>query len=144
MCCMARLSITPDDELLRKLDAMYDTDAIQKKMLSAAAPHLLKAVSNRLRSHKQSGNLERSLKISKPKRTKKDKKYYVMIAPKGYDDRRLKNGGVNRVSNAQKMMALEYGTKKQTATPFISAATRDAEGSVMQAMRDVFEQEVSK
>lgn len=143
-CCMARLSITPDDDLLRKLDVMADVDSIQKKMLRAAAPHLLRSVSNRLRAHKRSGNLDRSLKISKPKRTKKDKKYYVMIAPEGYDERRLKNGGVDRVSNAQKMMALEYGTKKQTATPFISAATRDAEGAVVQAMRDVFEQEVSK
>lgn len=141
---MARLSITPDDELLRKLDVMADVDNIQKKMLKAAAPHLLNAVSRRLQEHKRTGNLIKSLKISRPKRTKKEKKYYVLIAPEGYDDRKLKNGNVNRVSNAQKMMALEYGTKKQTATPFISAATRDAEGAVMQAMRDVFEQEVSK
>lgn len=141
---MARLSITPDDELLRKLDVMADVDNIQKKMLKAAAPHLLNAVSRRLQEHKRTGNLIKSLKISRPKRTKKEKKYYVLIAPEGYDDRKLKNGNVNRVSNAQKMMALEYGTKKQTATPFISAATRDAEGAVVQAMRDVFEQEVSK
>ena len=141
---MARLSITPDDELLRKLDVMADVDNIQKKMLKAAAPHLLNAVSRRLQEHKRTGNLIKSLKISRPKRTKKEKKYYVLIAPEGYDDRKLKNGNVDRVSNAQKMMALEYGTKKQTATPFISAATRDAEDAVMQAMRDVFEQEVSK
>lgn len=135
---MAHLSILPDDELLRQLDRLADADKLQKKMLTAGAPPLMEAVKRRLMTHRKTGALVAAIGYGKPKRAKRSKRWYILIGPtEGYDP---KTG----VPHGRKMMSLEYGTSHQTATPFLSAARRDAEGAALQAMQEAFDQEVSE
>ena len=48
-----------------------------------------------------------------------------------------------RIRNMEKLVYLEYGVKGRPATPVIKTAVIRAEPGVVQAMRKVFEQEVS-
>lgn len=125
--------ISPD--FIKQLGRLADVDRLAPKMIDEAIPILLDNVKSETAQHKQTGDMYKSIKPTKAKATKKGG-YYASVRPTGEDSK--------GVRNMEKMVYLEYGTKKQSATPVLTKALRDSENAVMKKMQEVFEREVGK
>ncbi|WP_051571642.1 HK97-gp10 family putative phage morphogenesis protein [Ruminiclostridium cellobioparum] len=141
---MAKMTITPPTDLMDKLTKLgFSGKEIGKKMLKKGAAILRDEVDSNLkknlyrnRAYRKdfpTGALERSITISKPKENKNGD-LSISVYFKGKDDK--------GVTNAQKAMAMEYGTSKQDAEPFIRPAVSSKEEKVIEAMQAVFNEEV--
>lgn len=143
---MAKMTITPPTEFMDKLTKLGSPGKeIGKKMLKKGAAILRDEVDSNLkknlyrnRAYRKdfpTGALERSITISKPKENKNGD-LAISVYFKGKDDK--------GVANAQKAMAMEYGTSRQEAEPFIRPAVASTEEKVINSMQDVFNEEVEK
>lgn len=128
---MANFSVEGLDDLMKDLDSL-DIDRIAPAMLEEAVPILERNVKNRASLHKESGEMQKSIKPTKSKRTGDG--YSITVRPTGKD----KKG----VRNMEKACYLEFGTSKQGATPVISPAVRESEDPVEEKMQEVFDREV--
>lgn len=128
---MANFSVEGLDDLMKDLDSL-DIDRIAPVMLEEAAPILERNVKNRASVHKETGEMQKSIKSTKSKRTGDG--YSIAVRPTGKD----KKG----VRNMEKACYLEFGTSKQGATPVISPAVRESEDLVAGKMQEVFDREV--
>lgn len=141
---MARMTITPPAGLMDKLTRLGSPGReIGKKMLKKGAAILRDEVDSNLKKNLYrnqayrrdfpTGALERSITMTKPKENKNGD-LAISVYFKGKDDK--------GVANAQKAIAMEYGTSKQDAEPFIRPAVAATEDTVINAMQDVFDGEV--
>ena len=141
---MAKMTITPPTDLMDKLTKLGSPGKeIGKKMLKKGAAILRDEVDSNLkknlyrnRTYRRdfpTGALERSITMTKPKENKNGD-LAISVYFKGKDDK--------GVANAQKAIAMEYGTSKQDAEPFIRPAVAATEDTVINAMQDVFDGEV--
>lgn len=128
---MANFSVEGLDDLMKDLGSL-DIDRIAPVMLEEAAPILERNVKNRASVHKETGEMQKSIKSTKSKRTGDG--YSIAVRPTGKD----KKG----VRNMEKACYLEFGTSKQGATPVISLAVRESEDLVAGKMQEVFDREV--
>lgn len=128
---MANFSVEGLDDLMKDLDSL-DIERIAPIMLEEAAPILERNVKNRASVHKETGEMQKSIKSTKSKRTGDG--YSITVRPTGKD----KKG----VRNMEKACYLEFGTSKQGATPVISPAVRESEDLVAGKMQEVFDREV--
>lgn len=131
---MGKFDFNISPEFIRQLGRLADVDRVAPQMIDEAIPILLENVKNETSRHKQSGDLYKSIKKTKAKKTKNGG-YYASVRPTGTD----KKG----VRNMEKMVYLEYGTSKQAASPTLTKAINDSERAVMDKMREVFEREMS-
>ncbi len=122
-------------DFIKQLGKLADVERVAPKMIDEAIPILLENVKGETAQHKRTGDMYKSIKPTKAKKTKNGG-YFASVRPTGKDS--------NGVRNMEKMAYLEYGTKKQSATPVLTKALRDSENSVMKKMQEVFEREVSK
>lgn len=138
------MTITPPTDLMDKLTKLGSPGKeIGKKMLKKGAAILRDEVDSNLkknlyrnRTYRRdfpTGALERSITMTKPKENKNGD-LAISVYFKGKDDK--------GVANAQKAIAMEYGTSKQDAEPFIRPAVAATEDTVINAMQDVFDGEV--
>ena len=143
---MAKMIVTMPTELMDKLQKLGATGKdIGKKMLKAGAKILKDEVDRNLKNNLYSnrsydknfppGALERSLTLSEPKENKNGD-LAISVYFKGKDDK--------GVANAQKAMAMEYGTSRQTAEPFIRPAVSTTEEEIIDTMQGIFNEEVSR
>jgi len=132
---MGKFDFEIPDDFIKQLGKLADVDRIAPQMLNEALPILERNVKSEVSKHVVSGDLLKSIKISKAKKTKSGG-YYASVTPTGTD----KKG----VRNMEKMVYLEYGTKKQTARPTLTKAIKDSESAVLDKMQEVFNREVSK
>ena len=143
---MAKMTVTMPTDLLDKLTKLGSPGKeIGKKMLKAGAKILKDEVDSNLkknlyrnRAYKKdfpTGALERSLTISEPKENKSGN-LATSVYFKGKDSK--------GVANAQKALAMEYGTSDQAAEPFIRPAIANTEDKVNSTMQDIFNEEVDK
>lgn len=132
---MASFEVKGFDELLTKLEQLGQFEEVAPKMMTAGMEKLQKEVVNAAEEHRDTGAMARSIK---PTGLEKGYGggYYMCIRPTGKD----KKG----VRNMAKMAYLEYGVKGRPAVPVISKAVIRAEPQVVQAMKRVFEDEVSR
>lgn len=130
---MARLELQGIVDLMNGISQL-DIDKIAPAMLDEVAPILEKAVKKKAAAHKDTGELQASIKRTKAKRTGDG--YSITVRPTGKD----KKG----VRNMEKAAYLEYGTSKQGAAPVISPAVRESEEPVSEKMQEVFSREVEK
>lgn len=129
---MAGFEVTGLDDLIEDLNSL-DLDRIAPLMLEAATPTLENAVQKHAAVHHVSGDMQSSMKASKPKKTGDG--HSVAVRPTGTD----RHG----VRNVDKAAYVEFGTSKQKASPFLSPAVNESEEEVCRVMQEVFEREVN-
>lgn len=111
--------------------------------LDSSAPYLVTSLKSSLSSHKDTGELQASIKAKKAKLCKNGA-YIVNVLPTGYSSsktfKRATKKAVKRydVSNAAKLIWLEYGTSKQAATPVLGMAVKNSESAVLKKIEDVY------
>jgi HK97 gp10 family phage protein len=130
---MGKFDFYIDPEFLKQLGKMSDIDRLAPQMIDEAIPILEKHVKREVSKHRQTGDLERSIKVSKAKKTKNGG-YIASVHPSGVDSK--------GVRNMEKMVYLEYGTSKQPPRPTLTKALNDAETPVYAKMQEVFNREV--
>ena len=129
---MGKFDFEVPTDFLKQLGKLADVDRIAPKMLNEALPILERNVKAEVSKHVVSGDLLKSIKMSKAKKNKYG--YYASVRPTGTD----KKG----VRNMEKMVYLEYGTSKQSPAPTLTKAIKDSEKAVLNKMQEVFNREV--
>ena len=130
---MGKFDFEISPEFIKQLGRLADVDRIAPKMIDEAIPILLDNVKSETAQHRQTGDMYKSIKKTKAKKTQKGG-YFASVRPTGKDRK--------GVRNMEKMAYLEYGTKKQSATPVLTKALKDSENAVLNKMQEVFEREV--
>lgn len=140
---MGKFDYKMPEELQRQLrDLSGDKfDRIAPKMIEAALPIVEASVKAKLTVHSRSGDLVDSVKKSKV--SHKNGVFYGRVGFDGYGNHKYKSK-TQKVANVQKAMALEYGTSKQAAHPFLEAATNDANSKAVDIMQAIFNEELEK
>ncbi len=130
---MGRFDANLPDDFIRELEQLgSDVDRVAPLMLEAGAIPLRTAIKRRARPHTRTGELEGSPTIRKPQ--KKDGIWSIRIT--------FSNSKKHKGVNTKKALALEYGTRRQRAQPFLRPAVDDANEDVLKEMQDVFEWEL--
>lgn len=132
---MGKFDFEISPEFIKALGRLADVERVAPKMIDEAMPILERNVKAEVSKHVVSGDLLKSIKISKAKKTKKGG-YYSSVHPTGKDSK--------GVRNMEKMVYLEFGTKKQPPRPTLTKALKDSESAVLAKMQEVFEREVSR
>lgn len=132
---MARFDFAIPDDFIKQLGRLADVDKYAPQMINEALPILENHVKSEVGKHVASGDLARSIKVSKAKKTKNGG-YIASVHPAGTDSK--------GVRNMEKMVYLEYGTSKQGATPVLTKAIKDSEPAVMKKMQEAFNREVGR
>ncbi len=128
---------------MANFDALFDMDSIFPKglqdedltldMVKAAQEIVKSAMGNGARRHVNTGSMASSIKATKPKIDKNgDAVGRVLITGKD------KSG----MSNAQKSLWIEYGTKNVSAMPFVRPSIKSSESTAKSAMEKVFKSKV--
>ena len=113
-----------------------EVERLTPKMLRAGIkPYEQEAKRNAAR-HSKSGELAKSIKASAPKKTR-DGRHFIKVAASGYD-------AATNVPNPIKLIALEYGTSKQPATPILRPAMESKEGESNAAMESFLRKELGR
>lgn len=142
---MAKAEIKMPDEFLTRLSQLGDkTDEISEKVLEAGGEVMLAKVRSSLAAvigsgtkfpSRSTGELERSLGLS-PAKLGKDGNHNIKV---GFAEPRSGGGSNARIANI-----IEYGKHGQPAKPFLKPAKSAAKSECIEAMKQAFEQEVSK
>lgn len=142
---MAKAEVQLPEELLTRLSQLgAKSDEIAEKMLEAGGEVLLSCVKSNLAGvigkgtkypSESTGELERSLGLS-PAKLDRNGNHNIKV---GFAEPRSDGG-----SNAQIANIIEYGKHGQPAKPFLKPAKSASKAAVIEAMKQTFEQEVSK
>lgn len=136
-------------ELKKQLQRVSNIDEIAPKMLSAAAPIVIKSI--KARAPVGSGSLRDSIKASKPKLSKRGS-WMCNIYFDGSEKRTLKSGKTVKIPNAVKAAALEFGRRGRTKRDgsvgkrvepqaFILKAVKDSSSETAKVMQEIYEAE---
>lgn len=139
---MGKFDFQIPDDFVNSLGKLAHTERYARPMLEAGAAVLKSYEVRELESRPHPyalGEMIRSINISDMIST--DNGWSITVIPEGTDD--------NGVRNMEKLAYYEYGTsrygkKRQPARPFIDKVKNDAEASVLDTMRRVYESEISK
>lgn len=142
---MAKGEVKLPEELLTRLSQLGKrSDEIAEKMLEAGGEVVLARVKSNLSGvigkdtkypSESTGELERSLGLS-PVKLSRDGNHNIKV---GFSEPRSDGG-----SNAQIANIIEYGKHGQPAKPFLKPAKSASKAACIEAMKQAFEQEVSK
>ena len=142
---MAKAEVQLPEGLLTRLSQLgAKSDEIAEKMLKAGGEVLLSRVKSNLAGvigkgtkypSESTGELERSLGLS-PAKLDRNGNHNIKV---GFSEPRSDGG-----SNAQIANIIEYGKHGQPAKPFLKPAKSASKAAVIEAMKQIFEQEVSK
>ena len=142
---MAKAEVQLPEEMLTRLSQLgAKSDEIAEKMLEAGGEVLLSRVKSNLAGvigkgtkypSESTGELERSLGLS-PAKLDRNGNHNIKV---GFSEPRPDGG-----SNAQIANIIEYGKHGQPAKPFLKPAKSASKAAVIEAMKQTFEQEVSK
>lgn len=142
---MAKAEVKLPEELLTRLSQLgKKSDEIAEKMLEAGGEIVLARVKSNLSAvigqgtkypSQSTGELERSLGLS-PVKLSREGNHNIKV---GFSEPRSDGG-----SNAQIANIIEYGKHGQSAKPFLKPAKSASKAACIEAMKQAFEQEVSK
>ncbi len=142
---MAKAEIQMPEDFLRKLSQLGDkTDEISERVLEAGGEVVLARVRSNLAAvigsgtkypSRSTGELEQSLGLS-PAKLDRNGNHNIKI---GFADPRSGGG-----SNAKIANIIEYGKHGQPAKPFLKPAKSASKSACVEAMKQKFEEEVSK
>ncbi|MBQ3600568.1 MAG: hypothetical protein II992_05100 [Lachnospiraceae bacterium] len=141
---MASFEVDFPNNLQKLINDAANFDKIAPKIIEETIPLAEKSMKNALRSHKQTGELIGSIKGKK----QNDRYGYITATgiAKGKKYNKKNKSGTKQVAyrNYQKLLALEYGTSKQTATPFLEKAVNACEDKIIEKAQEILENGVSK
>lgn len=142
---MAKAEVQLPEELLTRLSQLgAKSDEIAEKMLEAGGEVLLSRVKSNLAGvigkgtkypSESTGELERSLGLS-PAKLDRNGNHNIKV---GFSEPRADGSSNARIANI-----IEYGKHGQPAKPFLKPAKSASKAAVIEAMKQAFEQEVSK
>lgn len=142
---MAKAEVQLPEELLTRLSQLgAKSDEIAEKMLEAGGEVLLSSVKSNLAGvigkgtkypSESTGELERSLGLS-PAKLDRNGNHNIKV---GFSEPRADGSSNARIANI-----IEYGKHGQPAKPFLKPAKSASKAAVIEAMKQAFEQEVSK
>ena len=142
---MAKAEVQLPEELLTRLSQLgAKSDEIAEKMLEAGGEVLLSRVKSNLAGvigkgtkypSESTGELERSLGLS-PAKLDRNGNHNIKV---GFSEPRADGSSNARIDNI-----IEYGKHGQPAKPFLKPAKSASKAAVIEAMKQIFEQEVSK
>ena len=141
---MASFEVDFPSNLQKLINNAVNFDKIAPQIIEETIPLAEKAMKNELRVHKQTGELIASIKGKKYN----DHNGYITATgtAKGKKYNKKNKSGTKQVAyrNYQKLLALEYGTSKQTATPFLEKAVNACEDKIIEKAQEILENGVSK
>ena len=149
---MGKFEIRGFDELLAELERIGRFGDIAPKMLEETVPILKEEVVRQAEPHKDTGEMAASIKPTGVMAGKSGS-YYICVRPTGYASKRWKYtrkkdggkvGSKRPVRNMEKLVWLEFGTKKQAATPILKTATANAAPKVQKKLQEIFNREIGK
>lgn len=149
---MARFSIDASDDFFKQLGRLAELDRVAPQMIDEALPTLERTFKSNLQSvmKNPTGELMGSIKI-KGARPVKGGGYYGYVTAigvaKGKVYQRPQTGSRTKAEpyrNYQKILAIEFGTSKQSPKPFIAKTLKDSETEVLNKMQEVFNREAVK
>lgn len=142
---MAKAEVQLPEGLLTRLSQLgAKSDEIAEKMLKAGGEVLLSRVKSNLAGvigkgtkypSESTGELERSLGLS-PAKLDRNGNHNIKV---GFSEPRADGSSNARIANI-----IEYGKHGQQAKPFLKPAKSASKAAVIEAMKQIFEQEVSK
>lgn len=142
---MAKAEVQLPEGLLTRLSQLgAKSDEIAEKMLEAGGEVLLSRVKSNLAGvigkgtkypSESTGELERSLGLS-PAKLDRNGNHNIKV---GFSEPRADGSSNARIANI-----IEYGKHGQPAKPFLKPAKSASKAAVIEAMKQIFEQEVSK
>ena len=142
---MAKAEVQLPEKLLTRLSQLgAKSDEIAEKMLEAGGEVLLSRVKSNLAGvigkgtkypSESTGELERSLGLS-PAKLDRNGNHNIKV---GFSEPRADGSSNARIANI-----IEYGKHGQPAKPFLKPAKSASKAAVIEAMKQTFEQEVSK
>lgn len=135
---MARFDIQGIDDLMKDLDYL-EMERIAPKMLEEAGPILEKEVKDKIRPHKDTGDMYQSIKSTGSQRSRDG--YYLSVRPTGKSTMKGTGKRKEPIRNMEKLAYLEYGTSNEAARPVLTAAVNAAEDKVIKKMQEVFDRE---
>jgi len=142
---MAKLTFEIPDGLQKQLAKLSNIDEIAPKMIDEATPIFVQALKNSLANHKNTGDLQKSVKKYKAKKTKNGG-WFGSIQFSGYSTNYITEKGTlltrkEKTANAQKAMVLEYGRSDTAPQPFIEPTRIKSEKDLADKMQEVFNRE---
>ena len=93
---MASIKVYPGDDIIKQLQQMADIDNIAPKCISAAAPVVKKALKKKLKPHRKTGDMEKSIVNTKPKKNKQG--WYAKVYFSGEDRKGVSNLSLIHIS----------------------------------------------
>lgn len=139
---MGRLDVEFDDSIFQNL--LQKSDEVCMGVLDDVAPILRESIKKNVRSvvgPDATGQLETSVKASKAKKSSTGA-YIVNVGPKGKAKGKTDKG--SPLTNAGKMVFLEYGTKNQAARPFLQRAVNEVEEQIQTKMQEAYERRLNQ
>jgi len=131
---VAKFDFEIPTEFIKQLGRLEEVDKFAPAMIDAAIPILERNVKSEASKHKDTGELERSIKRTRAKKNQYG--FFATVRPTGVDSK--------GVRNMEKLVYSEYGTSKQSPRPILTKAIKDSERPVLDKMQEVFNQEVEK
>ena len=131
------------DDVTEQLTRIADLDSIAPEMLQAASPVMVDSLKQQVgkhQSYRSRKHLAQSVRAGKAKKRKRGG-YGLDVSFSGYDTGHGSSPRYkDKVAQMQKAVALEYGTAKQAAQPFLNQAAKNCEDAVGTIMQDVLRQ----
>lgn len=131
---MAAFDFSFDEDFMKSLGSLAQVERYAPKMINESLPILEKKLKRTIEiyDHIDSGDLLKSISVRKAKKSKKGG-FYGCVYPKGVDSKGM--------SNAEKLIWLEYGTKHSIAYGIVAASNHGCETALYEKMQEVFERE---
>lgn len=139
---MAKLDIEMPNEFVPK-SFSENLDEVCMEAIAAAQPIVVEEMKRQIQAavkNESTGELVRSIKAGKPQISKYGG-YFGTIGPTGGSKIYIHNGKKRprktKLSNAAKLIFMEYGTSKQPARPILQKVKSKTEKDVIETMQSV-------
>lgn len=142
---MGSFSLDFPSDFQKIIEDQANMDRIAPKILDETLPIAEAAMKNALQDHNDTGDLLKSIQSKKKSNSNGHFGYVTAIGTakgKTYNRKQRNRTKQEPYRNYQKLLALEYGTSKQNATPFLDKAISDCEDKVIEQAQKVIENEV--
>jgi len=131
---MASFEFNYEEAFAEQIASLGNFDELAPKIIEESIPILTKNVVDECRKHVLTSEMVNSVKKTKVKKGKNG--WYSVVRPTGVDSK--------GVRNMEKIVALEYGTSKQSPSPVLSVAISNSKEPIANLMQEIYNKEVDK
>lgn len=142
---MAKCEFNVDDDFMKQLEKLGNSEEVMKKILEETAPIIVEEEKKRLSKHSRTGEMVNSIKATKVKENKWG--HYVVVRPTGNSKTYIDEKGnvrqrKNKVRNMEKLIYTEYGKSGQAADPVQQQTVNATKDKIAEKAQEVFNREV--